>query len=82
MTAAYNEEANMQRTIEAVLAQTQLPARWVIVSDGSMDRTDEIVRDYAKHHEFIRFCGWTGRPAEVFDLKWLHSEMAASSSRM
>jgi glycosyltransferase involved in cell wall biosynthesis len=28
---------------------------WVIVSDGSTDRTDEIVRQYAMRHPFIRF---------------------------
>lgn len=69
MTAAYNEEANIQRTIEAVLAQTQLPKRWVIVSDGSIDKTDEIVRDYAKQHEFIRFLRVDRAPGRSFRSK-------------
>src|SRR5437016_4402545 len=34
-------------------AQTWLPERWVIVDDGSMDQTPEIVRDYAKRHPWI-----------------------------
>ena len=55
MTAAYNEELNIGRTIESVLEQTLLPARWVIVSDGSIDRTDEIVEKFAKEHSFITF---------------------------
>ena len=46
LTAAYNEEAFIARTIEAVAAQTLPPARWIIASDGSTDRTDEIVRGY------------------------------------
>jgi glycosyltransferase involved in cell wall biosynthesis len=55
MTAAHNEEAFIEKTISSVLAQTVLPNRWIIVSDGSTDRTDEIVESFAKQHEFIRF---------------------------
>jgi poly-beta-1,6-N-acetyl-D-glucosamine synthase len=55
MTAAYNEEQNIGGTIESVLAQELLPKRWVIVSDGSSDRTDEIVRSYSAKHDFISF---------------------------
>src|SRR5690349_3635311 len=55
MTAAYNEEALIEKTIQCVLSQTVLPRRWVIVSDGSTDRTDEIVERYARQHDFIRF---------------------------
>jgi len=62
MTAAHNEEAFIEKTIASVLAQTVLPKRWVIVSDGSTDGTDEIVESYAKQHEFICFLKLT-RPA-------------------
>ena len=54
MTAAHNEEAFIAKTIESVLAQTLLPKRWVIVSDGSTDKTDEIIESYARQHELIR----------------------------
>lgn len=37
-----------------MVSQTVLPKRWVIVSDGSTDRTDEIVRRFAKDHAFIQ----------------------------
>ena len=53
LTAACNEERFITRTIEAVIAQTQRPARWVIASDGSTDRTDEIVRGFCSRYEFI-----------------------------
>jgi len=53
MTAAHNEEALIERAIKSVLAQTVLPKRWVIVSDGSTDSTNEIVERYALQHEFI-----------------------------
>jgi glycosyltransferase involved in cell wall biosynthesis len=55
MTAAHNEEALIERAIQSVLAQTVLPKRWVIVSDGSTDRTDEIIEGYARRHQFISF---------------------------
>src|SRR5579862_2102121 len=54
ITPAKNEEAHIGRTIEAVLSQTVLPSKWLIVSDGSVDRTDDIVEHYARRHSFIR----------------------------
>ena len=47
VTPARNEDAFIERTIRSVVNQTFLPERWVIVSDGSTDRTDEIVQRYA-----------------------------------
>jgi glycosyltransferase involved in cell wall biosynthesis len=69
MTAAYNEEANIEKTIESVLSQTLLPGRWVIVSDGSVDRTDEIVQQYAKKHNFIHFLRVVRAPGRSFGSK-------------
>ena len=34
-------------------AQTTKPVRWVIVSDGSTDGTDEIVKRYVAQHSWI-----------------------------
>jgi len=53
ITAARNEEVYIEKTIQSVISQTVLPQKWVIVSDGSTDRTDEIVKDYAKKNDFI-----------------------------
>ena len=55
VTAAYNEQDCIERTIHAVSAQTLPPALWVIVSDCSTDRTDEIVRSHARSLPYIRF---------------------------
>jgi GT2 family glycosyltransferase len=55
LTSAYNEEDFIGRTIESVLLQTIRPARWVIVSDGSTDHTDEIVQRYCARHSFMRY---------------------------
>jgi biofilm PGA synthesis N-glycosyltransferase PgaC len=54
ITAARNERRYIQRTLESVVEQTLEPLRWVIVSDGSTDGTDEVVRQYAESHDFIR----------------------------
>lgn len=53
ITPARNEEACMGNTIESVVCQTTLPSRWVIVSDGSTDRTGEIAGDAAARYPFI-----------------------------
>ena len=54
VTPACNEEQFVETTIECVVSQTVHPARWVIVSDGSTDRTDEIVGRYAAKHNWIQ----------------------------
>lgn len=53
VTPARNEESYLEGTMQSVVAQTVLPTRWVIVSDGSTDRTDEIARSYAARHSWI-----------------------------
>jgi len=54
ITAAKNEESFIGETIESVLAQTVRPRKWVIVSDGSTDQTDDIVRTYTTRYPFIK----------------------------
>lgn len=54
VTPVKDEEATIGRTIESVIRQTILPSEWVIVSDGSTDRTDAIVREAAARHPWIR----------------------------
>lgn len=55
ITPARNEEAFLESTIQSVVQQTQLPRKWVIVSDCSTDRTDEIGKKYAAEHDWIEF---------------------------
>ena len=54
VTPTKNEEASIGMTISSVVNQTVRPVEWVIVSDGSADRTDEIVRAAAAAHPWIR----------------------------
>jgi hypothetical protein len=53
ITAAKNEEGYIEGTIKSVIAQGVRPHKWVIVSDGSTDRTDEIVKTYEAQYNFI-----------------------------
>lgn len=66
VTPVRNEQATIGITIESVVRQTMRPAEWVIVSDGSTDRTDEIVSEYASKHQFIRLLRLTRRPDRNF----------------
>jgi glycosyltransferase involved in cell wall biosynthesis len=38
-----------------MISQTVKPVKWVIVSDGSTDGTDDIVKKYAVEHKWIEF---------------------------
>jgi glycosyltransferase involved in cell wall biosynthesis len=53
ITPARNEAEFVEETIRSVLRQTILPLRWVIVSDGSTDGTDHVVRAYTAVHDWI-----------------------------
>ena len=53
ITPSRNEETFIKKTLDSMVAQTLLPVRWVIVNDGSTDRTGEIADDYAKRYPWI-----------------------------
>ncbi len=53
VTPARNEGGFIEQTISSVVNQTLKPLRWVIVSDGSTDNTDEIALRYAARHDWI-----------------------------
>jgi len=67
ITAVRDEEEHIENTIKAVIAQTCLPVQWNIVSDGSMDRTDEIVLQYAVKYHFITLLRKTANSYEKID---------------
>jgi len=53
ITPARNEAASIEKTIKSVISQTVKPLKWVIVSDGSTDGTDEIVKQYLPDHPWM-----------------------------
>jgi glycosyltransferase involved in cell wall biosynthesis len=53
ITPAHNEEAFIEKTIQSMIHQTALPMKWVIVDDGSTDKTPEIISRYLPQHPWI-----------------------------
>jgi glycosyltransferase involved in cell wall biosynthesis len=69
ITPARNEEAFLEGTIRSVLAQTVKPAKWIIVSDGSTDRTDEIAGRHAGTQPWIELIRMPERRDRTFAAK-------------
>jgi glycosyltransferase involved in cell wall biosynthesis len=69
ITPAHNEEAFIEKTLDAIITQTVLPERWVIVDDGSIDRTAEIVESYTERHPWIELVRRQQRPDRNFASK-------------
>src|SRR3954447_17213276 len=53
ITPARNEALFIELTLKSVVRQTVKPLKWIIVSDGSTDGTDDIVKSYAARHHWI-----------------------------
>ena len=66
ITPARNESQYIERTLQSVVAQTCLPAKWVIIDDGSTDNTSEIVRRYAADHPWIEIIAMPERTERNF----------------
>jgi len=69
VTPARNEQAFIEKTLQSVTRQTVLPRKWIIVSDGSTDRTDDIVSRYAAEHAFIQLVRTSGEVKRNFSSK-------------
>jgi poly-beta-1,6-N-acetyl-D-glucosamine synthase len=67
-----DEARYVERTLESMIAQTLRPILWVIVDDGSTDRTLEILSEYEREHPFIKVVrrfGAAGHPREGWDAR-------------
>jgi poly-beta-1,6-N-acetyl-D-glucosamine synthase len=71
VTPARNEEAFIEMTIKSMITQTLRPEKWVVVSDGSTDRTDEIVKKYTAQYDWIELVRMPERKERDFGGKVL-----------
>ena len=71
ITPARNEVSLIESTLRAMVTQTVLPMKWVIVSDGSTDGTDELVQAYAARHSWIELVRMPERKERHFGGKVL-----------
>jgi len=69
VTPARNEAAFIEKTLESVIRQTVLPAKWVIVNDGSTDETGAIVAKYAEKYPWIELVNLPVRRERNFAAK-------------
>lgn len=69
ITPAHNEAAFIGKTLDSMVSQTVLPERWIIVDDGSTDRTAEIIESYAKRFPWIQLVGCPQRVDRSFAAK-------------
>ena len=53
VSPVFNEEANLESTARALVAQELPPARWVVVDDGSRDGTLSLARRLAAEIDFM-----------------------------
>ncbi len=53
LTPARNEGQEIEQTIRCMCRQTIPPAEWVIIDDGSTDRTGDTIDSYAKQYSWI-----------------------------
>lgn len=81
VTPARNEQDFIELTLKSVVSQTVKPLKWVIVSDGSTDRTDEIVAGYAVENPWIQLVRMPegigrdfGRKVHCFNFGYSHLE--------
>lgn len=66
ITPAKNEDAFIELTARSVISQNVRPIRWVVVSDGSTDRTNEIVAHYMREHNWIELLQMPDRRSRDF----------------
>jgi biofilm PGA synthesis N-glycosyltransferase PgaC len=54
ISAVRDEEKYIQKTIKSVVSQTIKPAAWVIVDDGSKDKTRDIIERHSQQYSWIK----------------------------
>ncbi|MEO5925032.1 MAG: glycosyltransferase family 2 protein [Bryobacteraceae bacterium] len=69
VSPARNEADYIKLTLQSLVAQTAQPLKWVIVSDGSTDGTDDIVREFSALYPWIELLRMPERKERDFSGK-------------
>ena len=54
ITPVRDEEHHIEKTIHSMASQRLLPQEWIVVDDGSTDRTGAILDKYSKKYAWLR----------------------------
>lgn len=57
LSTVRNEEQFIGLTAESLIGQTHKPSAWLVVDDGSTDKTAQIIGEYARSAPWIRLVG-------------------------
>lgn len=55
ITPFKNEQSSIERTIESVIKQSLLPVKWLMIDDGSDDKSPDIVKHFQEKYSFIYY---------------------------
>jgi glycosyltransferase involved in cell wall biosynthesis len=69
VTPSRNEASFIEKTLESVARQTVLPAKWVIVNDGSTDETGAVAAKYEEKYPWIEVVNLPVRQERNFAAK-------------
>lgn len=53
VSSVRNEQDYIQKTLQSMVSQTIKPLKWIIVNDGSTDKTGEYISKYEEKYEWI-----------------------------
>ncbi|TGC11565.1 glycosyltransferase [Methanolobus halotolerans] len=65
VTPCKNEEESLPKLAESIVGQEITPLLWVIVNDGSTDRTPEILRDLGSRYPWIQTITLSEKPRDL-----------------
>lgn len=63
ISPARDEEQFIERVLYSVVNQRVRPLRWILVDDGSQDRTPEIIETFARKYDWITLLRRSASPA-------------------
>jgi glycosyltransferase involved in cell wall biosynthesis len=77
VTPARDEEQNLRRLAASLVAQTVLPSTWIVVDDGSTDRTAELIASLAQQYDWISVISAAADGGQLVDGRLTGRDVAA-----